>query len=253
MPGIVYAGTLGGKFTSVQYVDYLAADSMNGTGTPPACSMLAGDVLALTTKTTLTSSNNTVCRMLLAADKTANYQVSSVDAGAVGIAVFDMNTNASGVAGSPPALGGVANGSAINYPMSDPTLRGNDMATSRNYVHVATADSANIFRGRIDMNSTDWPSGLTLQHQFDGITAGFILTTTSGVTNYTIQPTTGLGGISTNGATVAQSIIRILGPWQDDPLYNTLVASGAALGPYVQFQFLGAYNQSANGIVYTAQ
>ena len=81
MPGITYAGRLGG-IADVPFTDYkLLGKSMTGTGTPPAATLKVGDIVALSSKSTVGGASDgdlNVLRMLLAADKTANYAGATV-------------------------------------------------------------------------------------------------------------------------------------------------------------------------------
>jgi hypothetical protein len=239
MPGFVFAGNKG-SYTGVPNVGkYLLANSMNGTGTPPAAAIMAGDVVCLTSNASLTSNSQIVVRMLLAADKTAVYKQGTPVAGILGVAASDVASTSTGAAMAPPAYLGLTNQASIPYSYSEPGLWGADKATSRNYLKVNLFSGGNFFLGRLDMAA----GAITLGHQFDDALAGIILNTTSGVTTYTVDTT----------ATGTSACLRIIGPNEQDPLYNTLVASGAATGPSVFFQAVGSFEQYSTGVVYTSQ
>lgn len=242
MPGIQFAGSEAG-FTGVPNVNkYLLANSLTGTGTPPAAAVYTGDIVALTQASALTSGGNTVVRQLLAADKTAHYLQGSPVAGLLGVCMNDVQSNASGIATAPPYIGpGVTSGAPINYPLSESAMWGADRATNRNYMKVALFEPGNVFLGRLNMVA----GAITLQHQYDGLLAGIIMTTTSGVTQYTIDSATASG---------ADACVRIIGPNEQDPLYNTLVASGSSVqGPSVFFEVLSSFCQFLTNVVYTSQ
>lgn len=212
---------------------------MTGTGTPPANALQAGDLVALTTKSTLTSSSNVVTRMLLAADKTAHYKEGTPVAGILGVSAQAVTTNASGVAGAPPPLGAITTNAAINYPLSGPAMQAVDSASGRSYIAVYLFGGRNVFRGRLDMAA----GAITLAHQYDNTLAGFILNTTSGITTYTID----------TGAAAADQCVRIIGPDEQDPLYNTVVAQSATTGPAVFFEVLSSFAQVLTGVDYSTQ
>lgn len=239
MPGILFAGARGGGTPAPEIGQYLLANSLTGTGTPPANALQAGDLVCLTTKSTLTSSSNVVTRPLLAADKTAHYKEGTPVAGILGVAVTSVTTNASGVAGAPPALGGISTNAAINYPLSGPAMQAVDVASGRSYLPVYMFGGRNIFKARLDTAA----GAVTLAHQYDDTLAGFILTTTSGITVFTVD----------TGAAAADQCIRIVGPDEQDPLYNTSVAQSAANGCYVFFEALSSFSQVLTGVPYSTQ
>lgn len=239
MPGIAFANQQGGMLGTPSVGKYLLANSMTGTGTPPANGLNAGDLVVLTTKSTLTSNSNVVVRMLLAADKSAHYKEGTPVAGILGVAASSVQTNASGVAQPGPAAGGITTTASISYPYSEPALWGADPASGRNYLKVDLFLPGNVFIGRLDMAA----GAITLQHQYDNTLAGFILNTTTGVTTYTVD----------TGAAAADQCLRIIGPNTQDPLYNTLVAQNAAVGPSVFFEVLDSFSQALTGVDYSTQ
>lgn len=239
MPGISFAGNRGGQTFAPFIQRYLLANSLTGTGTPPAAAIQAGDLVVLTTKSNLTSNSNVVMRQLLAADKTAHYKEGTPVAGILGVAAWAAQSNASGVATAPPPLGAISTNAAINYPLSQAGMQQADNASGRSYMAAEVFNAGAIFQGRLDTAA----GAITLQHQYDDILAGFILTVVSGITTYTID----------TGASASDQCIRIIGPNENDPLYNTLVAQNAAVGPSVFFQMLGSFSQYETGVPYSTQ
>lgn len=273
MPGLIYAGGPGGFTEPPTLEKNLVGGSLNGTATANPY-IYAFDPVVLTTNATYCSglTNTPVIRPLLQIDKTALYKQGTPIAGIKGFSKSDIGTSLVGQATIFPAYGGVASGGQINYPYSEQALYGQDKATNRNFCQHFSGEVGNRFFGHIDMNSTDWPSGLTIGHQFDGQLAAFVLTpygTTLG-NYYTIQPLTGTAGVAGNGAGATFCCIRIIGPKANDPNYNVLVAndgqtyngatggaktlpaSGRILaGPLVEFELLESYNQGLTGVMYT--
>lgn len=235
MPGISFYAPPGGNAPVPDIRDYLLANSLNGTGTPPANSLQAGDLVALTQNTSLTSGGNTVVRQLLAADLAALYKESTPIAGILGIAMDSANSNASGVATTAPPLGGVTTTAPPSYPYSYAGMQAPDDATGRSRERVAVFRSGFSFLGALYVGG----GAITLQHQYDDTLAGFKITTTAGITTYTIDV----------GATT--KCLRIIGPNTQDPLYNVL--TGTTFGPTVIFELLGPYEQALTGVVYSSQ
>lgn len=195
--------------------------------------------MVLTTKSTLTSSGNTVLRMLLAADKTAHYKESTPVAGILGVAAWAARTNASGVAVGTPPLGAITTSAAIPYPLSQAGMQASDPGSGRSYEAVDLFTGGNVFLARLDTAA----GAITLQHQYDNTPAGVILTTTSGVTVYTIEP----------APTALDQCFRIVGPNEADPLYNTVVAQSAAVGPSVFVEIMPAFDQYLTAVNYSTQ
>lgn len=237
MPGIRYVGTRAGFVDVPDVRPVLLANSLTGTGTPPAAALQSGDVICLTQNSSLTSSANTVARMLLAADVTAVYKEGTPVAGIYGIARDSASSNASGVAQAPPPLGGVQTSAAIPYPYAYAGMMPVDDATGRSQLSADVFFPGQIFAGAL------YPGGgaVTVQHQYDETLAGLRLSTTSGVTTYLVDV----------GATT--KILRIISPNTQDPLYNTLVATSASFGCEVFFEVLEAYCQSLTGVPYSTQ
>ncbi len=251
MPGIFFASSPGGKSSSPGVQPYLLANGLIGSNTaslPGA--MYQGDVVVLSLATSLTGTapyNVPVCRQLLADDKTAHYLQGTPIAGILGIATYDVQTsgvntggaNAGGAGLAPPALGAIATGAGINYPLSGPAMLGNDVATNRSYQPVVVA-SGNIFAARMQLNSTDFTTTATVTHQYDNQLAGFKLITTGGITTYYILPETGLPNIAGANSAAADCCLEIIGVNEQDPLYNTpITLSATALSPLMYFRVLG--------------
>ncbi len=234
-----FAGTRPGEASAPAIFQYLLANSLSGTGTPPANALQYGDPVVLTTATALTSGGAAVCRQLLAADKTAHYKEGTPVAGILGIAGNAVQTNASGVAIQPPPLGGVTTNAAIPYPLSGPAMQQTDVYTGRSYMNVYLFGGANIFEGQLYMGA----GAITLGHQYDNTLGGITLTTTSGITKFTIN----------TSDTGVDACILILGPNEQNPLYGTAVASGAAVGPTVFFTVLPSFQQFLTGVDYSTQ
>lgn len=238
MPGVAVGYVMGGQQLVAGITPKLLANSLTGTGTPPACALLQGDFVVLTQVAALTSGGQTVLRMLLAADKTAHYKEGTSVAGILGINTDNLQTNPSGICTGPPVIGAIASGAAINYPLSGPGMWGQDVATNRNYGGVIVADSQIVYTARLYTGA----GSVTLKHQYDGTLGGITMATTSGVTTYTINTTD----------TGVDACIKIIGPNEQDPLYNTTVAQNAA-GPTIFFQILGSFQQGSTNVVYSTQ
>jgi hypothetical protein len=227
MPGIRFAYTLNSGPVAAQ--GFLLANSLSGTGTPPANYLRGGEPVVLTTKSTLTSGGIAVTRQLLAADKTAHYKEGTPVAGILGISEYDCATDANGVinANVPPA--GVTPGASVTYNF--PSMAQGippDSATNRSRVQIYLAGTQNVFVGALD--------SATASHALDGTLAGLILTTASGVTTYTID----------TGAAAADQCLVIIKPDESDSLYN------AAKGR-VFFQFIPTFCQAITGVSYSTQ
>src|ERR1700722_40338 len=169
MSGFSFQGVRGSQIPVPDRAPYLAANSLNGTGTPPASQLYAGDLCVLTTKSTLTDANaDVVCRMLLQADKAANYKQGTPVAGILCVNSSPIDTNSGGVV---QALGPMPGGTIYSLP-GDSAGYGADFASGRNYVVVDRFSGAQQFGARLDLNFEDFPNGLTLQHQLDNTLAG---------------------------------------------------------------------------------
>lgn len=213
---------------------YLLANSLSGTGTPPAAYLRGGDLVALTIASALTASSIAVVRMLLAADKTAHYKESTPVAGILGLAEYDCATDGNGVLNGnvPPA--GVTPGASITYNF--PSMgQGTpvDSATNRSRIQIYEANLQNVFVGALTTEGA-----ANANHALDGLGGGLILTTSGGVTTYTLD----------DDPAAADTCIVFVKPDESDPNYN--VANG---GGRMFFQFLPAFCQSLTGIQYSSQ
>jgi hypothetical protein len=169
LSGFSFQGVRGSQIPVPDRAPYLAANNLNGTGTPPASQLYAGDLCVLTTKSTLTDANaDVVCRMLLQADKAANYKQGTPVAGILGVNSSPIATNSVGVV---QALGPLPGGTIYTIP-GDSASYGADFASGRNYVVVDRFGGSQQFGARLDLNFEDFPTGLTLQHQLDNTLAG---------------------------------------------------------------------------------
>lgn len=224
MPGIYFDGS---NIGDPDIRPCLWANSLSGTGTPPAADLLAGDVVCQTQKSTLTASGITVMRMLLAADVTAVYKEGTPVAGVYGIALDSARTNGSGQVTGIPAPGGISTGNQVIYPGPGGGGYNIDGATSRQYGRVAAFMPNQFYRGKLK-------TGTNATHALDGTLAGFSLSTSSGVTTYTIDPA------------ATTKILRIVRPDEQDTAYN-------ADAGVVIFQVLEAYCQALTGVVYSTQ
>jgi len=206
---------------------------MTGTGTPPAAALRGGDLVALTTKSTLTAAGAVVVRMLLAADKTAHYKEGTPVAGILGVQEYDASTNSLGQAVGNTAPAGVAVGSGVTY--SFPSMAGGipqDPVTNRSRDQVYSAGQGNVFVAALDATATVGSPAL------NNTLAGLILTVASGVTTYTID----------TGAAAADQCLEIINCDESDPLYVAATA-----GCRVFFRFLAAFDQSLTGVNYSTQ
>lgn len=252
MSGIRFAGRAFGPATPSKWSGLLA-NSLAATGTPNTA-LFPGDIVARTTVSALTSGGVPVVRRLLVADRTASYLESAVAVGVLGIVGDALTTNASGQVNGAPPLAGGAGGPIFSVPSEAASIPP-DPATLRSRISVILALPDVYFVGRINVNTTDFASGLTLGHQYDGLLAGLCFTTdtNNNDTIFTLRP----------AAATALAIIEIIRPNEQDPRYNTLILgtdtfSNNALadsrsGPEVIFRFLTAYSQQRNGVVYSTQ
>jgi hypothetical protein len=234
MPGFAFANKLGNPSGVPTVLPYVLADNLSGTGTPPAANLNYGDLIVLTTKSTLTANSVPVARMLLAADVTASYEEGGNICGVLGVMITSQtSTSATGVAG---ASSNAYPGGTI-YPLPNDSARypAYIQASGRSVLRVAVA-SDNVFVAALYTGG----GSVTLGDQYNNTLAGLNLSTTSGVTTYTVN----------TGAAV--KCLTIIGPVIDQPGYNTLVAQNAA-GPLVYVKFLGAYAQNLIGYNYSSQ
>jgi hypothetical protein len=229
MPGISFIKCLADDVASIQ--DGLFANSMTGTGTPPAAYLRAGDVVVATTKSTLTAAAAVVIRMLLAADKTAHYKEGTPVAGILGVAAYGAATDGGGAisGGVLPANVAASSQPIYNFPSAGSGISP-DSNTNRDKIQYYPFNALNIFSGVLDATSSAATPAL------NGTLAGFILTTSNGVTTYTIH----------TGAAAADQCIIILGCDEVDPLYGSV-------GGRVFFQGVPSFCQSLTGVPYSTQ
>lgn len=216
MPGITYVGRSGHGLPSPWQAPFVMGNSQTVYG---------GDLMVSTS----VISGVISCRPLAAADKTANYLVSSVDAGVLGIAMAPATTNSVGFAISTPPPGGINTSGQVIYPLAGiPGSLAPETISGRSQMNIALADPTMLFAGRLDSTSAAATQALL------NTKAGFILTASGSETIYTID---------TNAAS-ADAIILIQGIDENDPDYGKT-------GGIVWFTVLGAYCQHLNGVNYT--
>ena len=255
MPGVRFAGRMGGNTFGVNRISGLLGNSESGNATATVVGQLYdGDLLALTTNSTYTG-GPAVVRQLLAADKTASYQASSVNAGIFGAALSTVSTNASGVAIQPTPL----YSANIPYPYGEPGLYTPDPTTGRGIMPVAAA-SGNIFAARIYGGTTR--SAATLQALATTSLLGIVIVIGNGTNGYPtgqawyfIDPAPASAGVS---------CARFMGWNTEDPNYWTTLGASTAVGwtgstspipqtPECFFQFQASFAQDLTGVSYTAQ
>lgn len=220
MGGMAFAGVSAGMIGTPFIRGYLLAGGSAG-----GVNISQGDVVVLTTKSTLTSGGVVVVRTMLAADKTAHYKEGIPVAGLLGIATCDASSNSSGTPTSPSALGGVASGGQVVYPYGYPGTIGLDPLTNRGYLPVMVFAPGYIFKGQL--NSGNASSALT------NTLGGLILT--SGT--FTID----------TGAAAADQCLEIIGPDTSDPNY------AAGTGTSVLWRMLDSFSQYLTGVSYSTQ
>lgn len=156
---------------------YPLAKSMNGTGTPPAAGMKAGDLVVYTTVAALTTSAAKVVRPLLGADKTAHYEEGGVRAGILGICDNDVNTSSSGAVSTVMSPGGVISRTQGMASMNALDSNGHGQQT---FV-IATSDT--IFKAQLATAASTTAVYKALKGGLGGIT----ITVTAGVSVYTVN------------------------------------------------------------------
>lgn len=229
MPGIRFAWRESSSPTNVG--SGLFANSMSGAGTPPAAYARGGDLCVFTTASALTASSIVVMRMLLAADKTAHYLQGTPVAGIAGVFEYDAGTDSNGIVNSNVSPAGVATGANITYNF--PSMAQGvpqDPATNRSRVQYYSA-TGNVFCGNLKTGST---ASWALKDKL----GGFVLSTTAGVTTYTLD----------DGAAAADSCIVFVSPDESDPNYNVSAGAGRMF-----FKILGAFDQNITGVPYSSQ
>lgn len=206
MPGIKFSYRTTGQPAFKRH--YPLAKSMNGTGTPPAAKLQAGDFVVLTTLSTLTTSSTPVIRPLLAADKTAHYEEGGVRAGVLGICDGPVETNSSGLVLASQSAGGVITrtpGMASMNPL-------HACGQAQDTVIVITADTV------LEAQLGTAASSAAAFNALVGTLAGITLSVSSGVTTYTLNTSdTGedlmcqIVGVDTADTTFKRVFFRILG------------------------------------------
>ncbi len=217
MPGVYFHTRTSGASIVPNKIPYKLANSMTGTGTPPAAQLQAGDLVVLTTASALTAAGVVVCRMLLAADKTAHYKESTPVAGILGVCTATVDTNSAGGATG----GGVSLGGVIYGNPSEEFTYGVD-STGRGTLNVIVADNATVFRAKLNTGTASGAIVDTL--------GGFTLSTTSGVTTYTVNTTD----------TGVDACVKFTGFNPDDTTE-------------VYFNILGSFQQYGTGVTYSSQ
>ena len=217
MPGISYYQRTSGATITPNKQPFKLANSMTGTGTPPAAQLQAGDFVVLTTNSSLTASGVTVCRMLLAADKTAHYKEGTPVAGILGVCTATVDTNSSGAATG----AGVSPGGVIYGNPSEEFTYGVD-STGRGTLNVIIADNSTIFRGKLNSGTASGSIVNTL--------GGITLSTTSGVTTYTLNTTD----------TGVDACVQFTGYNPDDTTE-------------VYFRIVSSFQQNTTGVDYSTQ
>lgn len=229
MPGWSYAymtGSRGGPYRR----GFSLAKSMNGTGTPPAATLKAGDVVCLSTASALTTASAEVVRMLLAADKTAHYENGSgVRAGVLGICDAEIATDSAGLALGVTSPGGVISPTPGMGSMNPLNLSGQAQQT------VVIATPQTVFKSQLSTASAT----AAIYAALVGSVAGINISTTSGVTTY---------GVAT-GDTGEDLMLEIVGIDPNDTSFKTVFVRilGTGLTP------TGSYMQFDTGVPYTAQ
>lgn len=238
MPGFQFAYREGGG-QPVREV-YPLAKSMAGAGTPPAARLVSGDLVAYTTVAALTTSAAKVMRMLLAADKTANYEDGSTNrCGVYGIAEGAVATNSSGVAVAETSNGGFLPKVPSLASLNKLALNGHGQAV----FIAATPDT--VFKAKLKTAAASAVAYQALRGQL----AGVDIAVSSGVSTYTVD--SGESGEDLNLVIVDidprdTSYLTVFVKFRDEQ--NSAAASGDA-----ETLVLGSYCQYRTGFPYTAQ
>jgi hypothetical protein len=228
MPGFSFAYRESGA--SPLRKTFPLAKSMTGTGTPPAATLKNGDVVAYTTVSALTTSSAKVMRMVLAADKTANYEEGGVRCGIFGIlGASDTGTNSSA-----RAVSAQSNGGAISRTPSMSSMNPLDSNGHAQETFIAATPDT-VFKAQLTAAAASAAAYLALK----GGLAGLTITTTSGVSVYTVDSTiTGEGALF---------IIKDVDP--NDSTFKTVFVKVITTG----LTPTGTYCQNDNGVPYSTQ
>lgn len=153
---------------------------MSGTGTPPAATLKNGDLVVYTTVSALTTASAKVVRMLLAADKAANYEEGGVRAGVLGVLdSSDVSTSSSGSTSAVASTGGVISRTQGMASMNKLDANGHAQET----FIIATPDT--VFKAQLAVAA----ASLAAFQALEGGLAGITISTTSGVSTYTVNTT----------------------------------------------------------------
>lgn len=229
MPGASFGDLIGSRGAPFRK-GYPLAKSMNGTGTPPAATMKAGDIVCLSTASGLTTASAVVVRPLLAADKTANYENGSgVRCGILGICDCEIATDSAGLALAQTSSGGVISPTPGMGSMNPLHLSGQAQQT------MIVFTPSTVFKMLLAAAAASAAAYAALPNTLAGIT----ISTTSGVTTYTANTTD----------TGEQLMLEIVGIDPNDTTFKTvyLRVLGTGLTP------TGSYMQYDTATPYTAQ
>lgn len=254
MSGIQYVGRTG-NFQDPRKEEKLLSNSIAAaSATNPA--LFWGDFVVLTTVAALTGTapnNGPVLRRLSVADRTANY-LQTAAAGIYGVIFDNIITNSSGQITGSPWSGSPPGNAILNMP-NEAGSASFDPVTGRSRANVFVVDPTMLFMARINVNTTDFASGLVLGHQYDGTRCGICFTANTGVNSnqavFTLRP----------AAAAADQILIIHRPNEQDPNYGKTVLgtdtfannaiADARSGPTVIFSVREEYCQVLNGVMYT--
>lgn len=232
MPGLTFAQNYSplGVPTVGPYLLAGGSTALSGTGTPPSCDLQAGDLVVLTTKSTLTASSIPVVRMLLAADKTAHYKEGTPVAGILGIIAYGVRGNGSGQAIGGPSPAPLAAAGADLTPNFASIAQGDpqDSNTNRSWLRIILANESNVFR--IATLTTAATPALI------GTQIGLTLSTTSGITTYSAD----------TGPSSGDAVAVVVGVDSTDLLYGSA-------GGHIFIKFLPAFCQILTGVSYSTQ
>jgi hypothetical protein len=206
------------------------AKSMNGAGTRPAARMRAGDVVAYTTVSALTTSSAKVVRPLLEADKTAHYEDgSSHRCGILGICESPVATNSSGVPIAETQTGGNLSKTPSLASMNPLDSNGH----GQQVFLIATPDT--VFKAELGTAAASLAAYLALKGQLAGLT----FTNATGGSDYTV-----------NTSDTGEDLLLVIADVDPkDSTFKTVFVKvvDEGLSP------TGSYCQSRTGYPYTAQ
>jgi hypothetical protein len=208
---------------------YPLAKSMNGAGTRPAARMRAGDLVAYTTVSALTTAGAKVVRQLLEADKTANYEEGGVRAGVLGCCDQPVATNSSGVPIAETGSGGALSKTPSIASINPLDTNGHGQQT---FV-IATADT--VFEAKLGTAAANLATYLALK----GGLAGITFTDATGGSDYTVN----------TSDTGEKLLLKIVDVDPNDATFKTVFVQflGTSLTP------TGSYMQADTGTAYSTQ